>query len=251
MVDAPPLKTIIVPVAFLFIYSFLIALMPPDLLTGVTYSEYTGMYPDAYWDMSSILNQTSLTYNHNITGAPSTYYDDWGKPEFGHNFAFVATVELIKNDHYFTWIGIPVNVHAMYWTALVNGTGYGQWLYYDEIEEVAETSAENITFAQFEVHCAHVSMFAVIGYNASLSDDFQDAWSDDNLSIEWRIGWDEVGTSMSAWDLLTGLIFFQPESIDVHPALNLLLIFPIWASLAYIAFVLVLAWLSGTIPFIG
>lgn len=251
MVDAPPIKTIMVPVLFLFIYSFLIASMPIELVSGETYSEYEGLYPESYWDMSSILNQTSLTYNHNITGAPAPYRDDWGKPEFGHNFAFYATNELIKNDHYFTWIGLPINNHAMYWTALLNGTGYGQFLYYTEIEEVAQTSDEGITFAQFRVHCDHVSMFAVVGYNQSLSDNFQDAWSDDNLSIEWRIGWDEVGTSMSAWDLLTGLIFFQPESLDIHPSINVLLVFPIWASLAYIAFVLVLAWLSGTVPFIG
>lgn len=255
MVDAPPLRNFIVPVVFLAFYATLIGFMPSELITGeIDIKE--GYFPDEYWDMSNILNMTSVSYTHTVTYGSGYYMDEWGKTDgFGHHFRIIVYegsdgVE-ITNQHYFVWIfDLPYGNHNMKWYGVADGVDYGEHFTELEFDSISETN-NNFTTAQLKVTCDHVTMYSVVGYNSTEYSTMTEAFEDDGLYVDWRIGWEEIGTSFSAWDLLTGLIFFQADSLNIHPYINALIAFPIWAAIAYLGYCLVLAWLSGTIPFLG
>jgi hypothetical protein len=168
------------------------------------------------------------------------FQEDWGIDEgFGHNFLLKANVVSdevkIENQHYYLFTIFPHGHHAMDWIAKETGENYGGQIVQSEFDEVSETDEDtNITFAGFTVACSHVSMHAVLAYNSSDYDNATQAFENDELSCEFAIEWDELGTGLNAWNIITAILFFQAP--DIHPYLNIFLAAPLWAAIGYLAY---------------
>jgi hypothetical protein len=246
MVDAPPARNFIVVVTFLGFYALLLGLMPPVLLgEGNEFTGKQAVYSEEYWSISDL--QELATF-HNITPSNGgAYYSEaWGIDEdFGHHFLFKSNVvddEIkIANEHYYVFfvgVDIPYGHHEMSWTAKANGQEFDNFLNQTEFDLVAETSDDNITAAAFDVECDHVKMHAVVGFNYTLYANATDAYENDALSIEFGIDWDELGTGLNAWNMLSRILFFQAPDID--PLINAVIAVPLWAAIGYLSYAIVL-----------
>lgn len=251
MVDAPPAKNFIVVITFLAIWSILLATMPAELVDGSgTYR--TPTIPENYWSLDSIEDiATSTTINMSDGGG--YFQDDWGIDEgFGHNFLLKGNVVSgqvkIENQHYFLWVfDIPYGHHSMSWISKVTGEKYDDYLTQDEFDEVSALDSEtNMTYAAFTIQCEHVTLHNVVSYNQSLYNNATEAFENDSLYLEFGIEWDELGTGLNAWNLLTSILFFQ--SPDIHPYINALIAAPLWAAIAYLGYLLAMVAIS-VLPF--
>lgn len=250
MVDTPPAKNFIVVIAFLVIWAALTGFLPIQLVEGD--QEYRNpVNPETYWGLDD-LEVISTSYTINMSDGGGYFQEDWGIDEgFGHNFLLKANVvsgELkIENQHYYLFTIFPHGHHSMDWTAKSTGENYGGFLIQSEFDEVSETDEEaNITFGSFTVACEHVSLHAVLAYNASDYDNATDAFENDELSLEFAIEWDELGTGLNAWNMITSILFFQAPNVNVY--VNVFLAAPLWSAIAYLAYCFIMVAIS-VLPF--
>lgn len=83
------------------------------------------------------------------------------------------------------------------------------------------------------------------GFNTTDYTNPYDALMSDDLRILFAIGFDQVNTSINAWNIIGGLLFFQMP--DVHPAINAIIAVPLWICIAYLIYVLILK----ALPFVS
>jgi len=100
-------------------------------------------------------------------------------------------------------------------------------------------------FAKFRVECQHFGMDMFLHYNATKYSNFFEAFKDNQFDAMFGINIQDVNTKLSAWSLISRLLFFQMP--EVHPVINILIAIPIWTCIAYLVYVLVLK----AIPFTG
>jgi len=86
---------------------------------------------------------------------------------------------------------------------------------------------------------------AYFGFNDTKYSSPTEAWDNYELDILIGMKFDQVNTSINAWSLISMLLFFQlPE---VHWIINALIAIPIWITVAYLIYVLIIK----IIPFIA
>ncbi len=142
-------------------------------------------------------------------------------------------------------------MHAMTWSNPDTGLEVSQgttdpYITSDIVDTYAQRfSDQNIT--EFLVDCQHVELRAWIAYNRTTYDNCSHAWDNDALTVLWGIEWDEIGTGLNAWNLVTALLFFQLPPGVPHP-LNFIIALPIWIIEAVLIAQLVLAFIS-VLPF--
>jgi hypothetical protein len=249
MVDVPPARNFIVVVSFLGIYAIGLMLIPSQLLS-TEFDIRAPTYNEEYWDLPSI-ESLANTYNITADNGGLFYSEAWGIDEgFGHNFLFkINEVDgeiKIENQHYFLWLIFPVGHHSMDWIAKGNGKNYEGFLVQSEFDVTAETSDENITSASYTVQCEHVAMHAVVGFNYTLYANATDAFNNDALTVEFGIEWDELGTGLNAWNIISSILFFQAP--EINPYVNAILAIPLWAAIGWLAYALIMAAIS-VLPF--
>lgn len=239
MVEAPPAKNFIVVVTFLAIWSILVGFMPAEFLEEeIVFRSPT--VPEDYWSLDSI-EQIATTHNLTMSDGGGYFQDAWGIDEgFGHNFLLKGNIVddqlKVENQHYYLWVfNIPYGHHSMDWISKATGENYGGFLTQDEFDEVSEfDDTLNVTYAAFTLLCEHVTMHNVVGYNNDTYANASEAFENDQLYLEFGIEWDELGTGLNAWNMLTSILFFQEP--DIHPYINVLLAAPLWAAIAYLSY---------------
>lgn len=251
MVDTPPARTFIVVVTFLGIYATLVTMFIASGIVSASLEVRQPTYNDDQWGLEE-LEQIATTHMINCSVGGGYYQEDWGIDEgFGHNFLFKSNVVggevQIQNQHYYLFLVFPHGHHGMDWVAKVNGTNYGEFLVQSEFDQVSVTDDEtNTTSAAYTVKCDHVTMHAVMGFNYTLWNNATEAFENDDLHIEFGIEWDELGTGLNAWNIITSILFFQAPDINFY--LNAILAVPLWAAIGWLAYAFIMAAIS-VLPF--
>ena len=251
MVDIPPARNFIVVISFLGIYAVLVTFFAASGLVSENIAVRQPVYNEDQWQLSDI-EALSTFHMINCSDGGGYFQEGWGIDEgFGHNFLFKANVVSgevkIENQHFFYFLWFPHGHHSMDWIAKINGTNYGGFLVQSEFDQVSETDEEsNMTSAAFTVQCNHVTMHAVMGYNYTLWNNATEAFQNDDLHIEFGIEWDELGTGLNAWNIISSILFFQAPAIHVY--INAILAIPLWACAAWLAYALIAVALS-VLPF--
>jgi len=192
--------------------------------------------PPEYFESSNLI-QWNTTYIMNVT---HSYFETWGKEEFGQYMRFHAWKPAIgdyriSNQHYSKWWIFAYGYHLMNWINS-EGVNRGELLYADEIDEDWNTQTN---LASYKVECSHFYCMADIAYNTTLYDNVHDALDADDLKVLWGIEWDQMGTSYDAWSLISSVLFFRPIS-GIPSYVSALIAIPIWIASAYIAYILIL-----------
>lgn len=249
-------KPFIFIVVFVGVFALLISLgvsSIPLAFVGTSALDYTDNFPE-YFDVADV---ESLAQYHNITAdnGGAYYSEDWGIDEgFGHNFLFkcneVDDEWKVVNEHYFPWLSIPTGNHEMTWYDYENGTDFGTYVTDTEFQSISYVtgSVEDgfLEQAKFKVRCDHVRLFATMSYNATAYANITMAFLSDAATVVFAISWDELGTGLSAYNLISDIMTFSRP--DIHPALNALIAIPLWAMIGFLIVVIILAIIEA-LPF--
>ncbi|MDH7607708.1 MAG: hypothetical protein QHH12_08165 [Candidatus Bathyarchaeota archaeon] len=233
MGDISEIRGLVVVGTFLSCLFLLIAFMPQEFF--VTAGEERKVEVPKYFE-SSDLTHWNFTYVMNITFDPYGDFEHfWGKREFGHDMLFRANkhIDLIWNDHGYTFLGIWTGGHKQDWINNV-GVNRGDTLSISEIE--ADWNHEE-NLARYTVRCQHFYMRADFAYPAQYSS-VSEAFEAEDLHVMFGINWDQRGTSWDAWSLVAAILFFRMP--EINPYINAIIAIPIWIAVAYISFILVL-----------
>lgn len=194
-------------------------------------------------------------YNITADNAGAYYSEAWGIDEgFGHHFLYqVSTVGgefQMSNEHYFVYyviVEIPYGNHEMEFIEKDTGINRGGKLTDSEFEEADVWDADTgISSVDYYLRCDHVSMHAVVAYNGTAYANATVAFANDALTIAFGIDWDELGTGINAYQLISQLMTFQRP--DIHPLLNTFIAVPLWAMVGFIIVVIILA-IIEVLPF--
>lgn len=256
LVEAPSNAVFIAAISFLAIYALLVGLMPAELI--VEAQDFRSTTYDIFYESSEI-ELLANRFTQNITYGGGYYSDYWGTDEdFGHSFFYVTALAtgdadwVMLNNHYYPFwfiVEIPTGVHHMDWVSKQSGETFTPSitnLDFESVTEVTETDSGNITHAGFLVRCPHVTMHATIYFNSTAYANSTTAWQNDGLHCEFAINWDELGTGLNGWNLISSILWFQAP--NVHPYVNFLIAFPLWVDIALIIFKTIMVIIS-VLPF--
>lgn len=257
MVEAPDNRVMVVAISFLAIFATLTSFMPVQFTYGE--HQFRETHYDNFYDSSEI-EALATTYVINVTYSGGYYSENWGQDEgFGYSFQFIDYEPIILNAswaminyHYEPfWFIIEwqTNSHRQTWTSKLTGQSFPDHitnLDFDAVSELSQSGSYNITMARFIVDCEHLNMHSTIFYNSTAYDNSTQAWENDDIHVEFAIEWDELGTGLNGWNLLSAVLWFQAP--DVHPFINFFIAFPIWVDIALIIFKVVMVIIS-VLPF--
>lgn len=224
-------------ICFLSTFFILIGLIP----SGFVYSQKTYMqyeYP-SYFDKSDIENIKFFENGSLSRGLTSLKLDF--NPDV--NFAF--------RIYWFT-IGNNIQFKHITWVWLIFETSHTMSIETDSNFELTKSEAVENWDSDFNatilypVKCNHITIKVWITDNNSTRNDIAEAWDEGTVNIGMGFGFDDVGTTMSAWDLIGRLLILQ--AVEIGPwYLQLMINIPIFAMIAYLTYRLILL----AIPFVG
>lgn len=90
----------------------------------------------------------------------------------------------------------------------------------------------------YTAKCDHAEVDVFFAFNETKYSTPTEALNHHGLHCMVGIEWDQVATSMSAWDIIGMLLFFQLP--NVHWMVNALIAIPIWLGIAYLSFIMIL-----------
>jgi len=233
--------TLVTVVTFLSVFFILVSMMPAGLL--YTPSEKRTIDVPEYFesvDITSFSQFKNITIGKDLSDLPE-YWFDLG----GHSFYWdtnyhihVLTLWTHGGWWYFTW-----DFNSFKWydsNGIERSWGYGtEWhLDWDSIN-----CSESWTLKQIGGQEVQVSVFW--GYNKTAYASAWHAFMNNDLNVLIAIGFDQLNTSINAWNLVGSLLFFQTP--EVHPAINAIIAIPIWVMIAWLIYILILK----AIPFVG
>lgn len=241
--EAPPAKNLLVIVTLLSTFAILVSIMPAGFVLGSN-PDYRKVDVPSYFEAIDISTYAD-TYVFNITD--DVFYKEWGKTEFGHDMFFRAYRPPTWYEYWFAnWHCHPFlffygwGAHKMEWINQ-NGISRGYTIHDTDISQDMTNGT-----AQYTVKCSHFEMMAWIGYDTAVYSSLTDAWDNDELCFMFAIDWDEKGTGMNAWNLISMLLFFQLPNI--HWTINALIAIPMWLMIGYCIFAFVMAVIKS-LPF--
>lgn len=249
--ETPPLRHFLFVVCFFAFFAILVSTMPIELISSA--DDFREVSHPTLFESSSIEDLAS-SYLINVTYSPippHIFVDYWGIAEgFGHNFVCEVKEEAggepsVENRHYYPFLGIPTGSHQMHWISKESGIDYGGQVTSQEYEK-EETYQEGSNVSAYVVKCDHVTMHGWIGYNNTDYSNITDAWENDELKVEFAIEWDELGTGLNAWNLISAILFYQTP--DIHWTINSFIAIPLWVSIAWMVFAFILA-VVNALPF--
>lgn len=140
--------------------------------------------------------------------------------------------------NYFTFWGLwPDNHYLEFFDKNgVERTTGGQARYL-EVSVIEENEQLNAT-STFKAKCDHTTYYVTFVYNASDYNTFTEAWDNSELGVFFGVNFDDVGTSYTAFEIIAGVLFFSLP--DINPYVNALIAIPIYISVGYVMYILVL-----------
>jgi len=239
MGDISELRTIITLGTFLGVLIFLIACIPPAFLIP-DYEGKTIETPE-YFEAIEITKYAS-TWNYTFDGSditkenPSAYIKR--KEIGGHTFYFYYA-KPNKTINGIFWVG-----HITYWWIFETGhhrmdiwnSGVYKGTSLDRTElDDDYTERDDLTYT---FQCQHTQLDIFFAFNETTYSTPSEAFDGQELKMLIGIEWSQIDTSVSAWDIIGMVLFFQLPT--VHWAINALIAIPIWLGMAYVAFILIL-----------
>jgi len=222
-------------VVFMVIFSALLAAWPAGLQgPEETVELITPIDPSLLTDFTDYENYTSAVFVSDAYSYDDFGGRDWTIREYEDAFYLGAKVYIFS----FLWLGGYDQVKFTSSTGNDRGTD----LSFAEIEADAENGA--IRYSLIYPDGNPAGGF-VIYWNSTLYPDPQDAWDNDVLYLLHGVGLDSTSTGANILSLLFSLLFLQLP--DVPPLLGLLLATPVWASIIYIIWFIIV----NMVPFLG
>ena len=241
-------KTLIAVVSFLACFYLLVSFMPsyllgdnpeypsynvPEYFEAVDIQSYACIWnitlnPDGEWknnDFAGLILKV-------MTGLGRIYM--WTQAEFR-----IGDITIFSWDRdYFHWYDSNGIEHTGCDPLVAPGWKY---IKLSEIDEVySETGSLAWTVkngkAQYKVY---------FGFNETLYSTPSEAFSNSDLVMLVCAGYDQVNTSVNAWNLIGQILFFKMP--NVHPVINALIAIPVWVAITWLVIVIILKF----IPFVG
>lgn len=229
------MRALITVISFLSVFLIVGVLIPYEFSVDV--EGKLANVPD-YFAVSDILlynvsESVSFTLNKSLLLEPFEFG--------GHSLAISSLIETrIMLHHYFWWAFIRHDYHAFTW--------------YNSAQQIVSDINLRLQTATLDAHdygeiyrveCDHMYFTVLFGYNETLYSSHTHAFDNEALMIWMGIDFDQRGTSLSAWNLVTMLLTFQMP--DIHWSINMMLAIPFWACIAYLVYVLIIK----MIPFVA
>ena len=241
------LKPLILVVSFLGLFVILTAMIPSEF--------YAESYEGRKLDIPDYFEATNIqdfAAKENFTiGAPDAY-GVWDK-----KFGFGGwNVWFIRHSGYGLMVRLydrflffEYNVRGMQWSD-ANGikvskydTYYLDYLPFNQLDANYDNKTR---ICNFLVSRSGDATFRVyFGFNTTTYDLPSEALVANVLDILFCIGFDQLNTSTNAWNLISMILFFQMP--EVHPVINAVVAIPLWISIGYLTYVLILK----ALPFVG
>lgn len=92
---------------------------------------------------------------------------------------------------------------------------------------------------RYEIRNSHTQFNVLFNWNITDNATPSLALIDNGLYLTFETSFDDMGSQINAWTLLSGVLFFQPIA-GIPYYLSLLIAFPIWICIAYLMFIFVL-----------
>lgn len=235
MGDISELRGIVVIGSFLGILVLLIGWIPAQFYA----SDYEGRTINVPEYFEAIdLERYAVTKNYSLDGS-HTFKDSY----------YIFTEEIGGNTFDFCYR--PANTsahfffmrHVDFWWIFAIGSHYMN-LYWEGIDRGVFLTDEEVNddydmgALTYMVKCEHVQLDVMFAFNETLYSSPSDALDHYDLYLLVGAEWDEVQTSMSAWDVIGMLLFFQLPNI--HWTINAIIAIPIWLCIAYVSYILIL-----------
>lgn len=241
--ETPPLRTLLVIVTFLGVFTILVASIPAEFLYAT--EEYRERdIPEEFEALE--LQQFVNTYNYTLISPSHFFKKNFG----GHNFWHQSHAEYgsfyVKINHYdweFPIFGFLIGSHALEWYGHETYKNYGKSIRGTEIEENWDSED---SVSHFIASCEHLQMYIWFSYNTTLYASVWEAYQVNGLQVLWAIEWDEMGTGLNAYNLIAMLLFWQLP--DVHIVLNIILSIPLWVTIGWAMFAFIMAVIKS-LPF--
>jgi len=233
------MKSFVFAVTFIVIFSAIVSTIPTGLQgQGATVSDVTPVNPTLLTDFADHENYTKSDFSAYVTWLHYVYDLPVGGTTYDCSF-ITDSFSLGKHVLFLgLWLGGIEYVDFID----ENNTNYGTSVSFDDIENDAVDGAVRYTL-QYSESGNSAGVF-VIYWNTTLYSDPSDAWDNDVLYILHGIGLDLTADTNIA-SLLMQLLFLQMPDMPV--LINLILIIPIWASIIYLLWFIII----NMIPFLG
>jgi len=244
MAGSVEIRLFIFLVTFLGFFTVLVSMMPAEF--GAQGQSYRQILTPEYFESVDVAYFAS-TKNFTLESDKATgeiygwYYIDFSLGGWDFSIEWMYS-EGIMLKHVEKWWIFTTGRHNMDWYEKQRGLNLGTRL---TPEHLATYYDENRKVAEFIARCDHTTLNVFFAYNTTKYSNIMEAWENEDLGVLFGINFDKVNTSVSAWDLISRLLFFQAP--EVHPAINALIAIPIWAAVSILIFILILK----VIPFVG
>lgn len=232
------IKPLILVVSVLALFALLMNMIP-----GEFYAEsYEGRSADIpeYFEGVDV---TSFIDTHNLTIDSAYYTSDWDLGNYHWDLGCIGVSKLILSKRNYWgpfWVGSTL-------MKFKNEKGIDRGM---ELTNTFLDTDFNSKQAYSKYFCKgenepKVGCTIFFSFNTSDYDLPSEAWSNGELYFLQGIGFDQIGTSTNAWNIISSILFFQMP--DVHPIINAIVAIPLWVCIAYLVYVLILK----AIPFVG
>jgi len=228
-------------VTFLGIFVILVSAMPTEFYA----SSYRGVtVPDELDALDvPVYDYTTL----NITYDGSGYWqEDFG---FDGGTDFRAISYNTTNTHgvdacvfFIEWDSFPWKAYGLdFWLEDVNE---GATLYFPQLDEIYDETGA-LLFSMKTQDSGQLKFICAYVWDEETYETPTPAFENDGVIIYIGLTWEQQMSTMSAWNIVGMILFFQMPQI--HPLFNLMFALPIWACIVYTIYRLILL----AIPFVG
>jgi len=242
------LKPLVLIVSFLGLLFILINMIPGEFYAA-SYEGREVNIPEYFEgiDIQSYIQTWTYTLNETEGKEVYGYYDvNINDGDFaGHKFRLSyklpnsSSLNLLIDRCFTTWFFFEDAEHMIWYNK--QGIKLTDCLLTDEQIEGESVDGES----RYVLRCSKAEFDVYFYYNSTIWNNATEAWNHHELHFFAGIGFDQLNTSINAWSLISSILFFQMP--DVHPILNAMVAIPLWISIAYLVYVLILK----AIPFVG
>ena len=234
-------KTLITVVSFLACFYLLVSFMPSYFTSGST--EYPSYNVPEYFEG---IDLQSYAYFWNVTLYPN---GGWKNSDFAGRVLRISTgsddIDMWTQSEFwvFTWDWDYFEWYDSQGIKHSEGSSFQKWRYIklSEIDEVYNQTGS----LEWTVKNGKAQYKVYFGFNETLYSTPSEAFSNSDLVMLVCAGYDQVATSVNAWNLIGQILFFKMP--DVHPMINALIAIPLWTAIAWLMIIIILKF----IPFVG
>lgn len=238
MGDLAELRGLVAVIAFFSCFVILVAATPSEFL--VTSPDYRQVEPPEYFEAIDI---TTYATTYNNTVPPYLVPLEWsfgGYDWVMENYNPYYIVVGKKEYWWIFWIGTT-------WFEFRNkqGINRGDELAPEELDADFDADSGSVKYSCSSPAWQTIHFDIHFGFNTTKYNLPSDALDKNELYFLQGMGIESISTTISAWNLIGMLLFFQMPNI--HPIINGLIAIPIWVCIGYLIYVLILK----AIPFVG